>query len=121
MFYLKIVSIVGRDRLAEAKNVPLDIAAGSHDGAPIPIWHSLVAFNVIAEAVGDPGITAEEIDQLSHHEPGLDNPRESDRVVDPSFGRRILLRRFAGESRITIFEGAHDVIPAATLAWFDAH
>jgi len=80
-----------------------------------------VAFNVIAEAVGDPGITAEEIDQLSHHEPGLDNPRESDRVVDPSFGRRILLRRVAGESRITIFEGAHDAIPAATLAWFDAH
>lgn len=111
-------------RLADAKNVPLDIAAGGHDGhdgAPIPVWHSLVAFNVIAEALGEPGVAAEEIDQLSRHEPGLENPKESDRVVDPSFGRRILLRRDAGESRITIFEGAHDVIPGAALAWFDAH
>ena len=74
----------------------------------------------IAQAVGEPGVTTEEIDQLSRHEPRLDNPKESDRVIDPSFGRRILLRRYEGESRVTIFDGAHDVTPGAALAWFDA-
>jgi len=110
--------------LERAKNVPLEIAAGSldgHDGAPIPIWHSLFAFNAIAEAVGEQGISAEEIAQLSRHEPRLDAPEETDEIVDPTYGRRIYLRRYAGKSRVTIFEGAHERIPGAALAWFDAH
>ena len=112
------------DKLAAAKDVPVDIAAGSndgHNGAPIPIWHSLAAFNVIAEAVGERGVSANEIAQLSRHEPGLDSPTYSDQVTDPTFGRRILLRRYAGNSRITIFEGGHEGIPNAALAWFDLH
>jgi len=110
--------------LEQAKNVPLEIAAGvfdGHDGAPIPIWHSLMAFNVIAEAVGEPGVSAEEIAQLSRHEPRLDHPKETDEVVDPTFGRHIFLRRYAGKTRVTIFEGAHERLPGAALAWFDAH
>jgi hypothetical protein len=110
--------------LARAKDVPLEIAAGSldgHDGAPIPIWHSLIAFNAIAEAVGEPGVSADEIAQLSRHEPRLDQPRESDQIVDATYGRNILLRRHSGKARVTIFEGAHERIPGAALAWFDAN
>jgi len=81
----------------------------------------LAAFNVIAEAVGEPGVSADEIDQLSRHEPELDSPKDSDQVIDPTIGRRILLRRYAQESRITIFEGGHEGIPDAALAWFDSH
>lgn len=110
--------------LAAAKGIPVDIAAGSydgHNGAPIPIWHSLAAFNVIAEAGGGQIVSADEIAQLSRHEPRLDNPKDSDKVVDSTFGRQILLRRYAHNSRVTIFEGGHEGLPDAALAWFDAH
>jgi cephalosporin-C deacetylase-like acetyl esterase len=112
------------NNLAAAKDIPVDIAAGSfdgHNGAPIPIWHSLAAFNVIAESVGAQKVTADEIAQLSRHEPRLDTPKESDKIVDPTFGRQVLLRRYAHNSRVTIFEGGHEGIPDAALAWFDAH
>ena len=111
-------------RLAAANNIPVDIAAGSydgHNGAPIPIWHSLAAFNVIAEALGGELVSADEILQLGRHEPRLNNPKDSDMLEDPTFGRRILLRRYAHKSRVTIFEGGHEGLPDAALAWFDAH
>jgi pimeloyl-ACP methyl ester carboxylesterase len=111
-------------QLANAADVPLDIAAGrfdGHDGAPIPVWHSLAAFNVVAATLGEPQVTALEIAELTRHAPHLDHPTESDTVTDSSFGRRILLRRHAGKARVTIFDGAHEGIPAAAIAWFEAH
>jgi len=111
-------------QLARARNVALDISAGRFDGhlgAPIPVWHSLVAFNEIARALGEPEVTAQEIAELSRHDPRLEVPGESDKVVDPSFGREIFLRRRAGRARVTIFEGAHEGIAGAATAWFEAH
>lgn len=111
-------------QLGRAKDVALDIAAGRFDGhlgAPIPVWHTLASFNVIAEAVGEPQITAQKIAELSRHDPRLNDPRESDLVTDPSFGREIFLRRHAGRSRVTIFEGGHEGLPSAAIAWFEAH
>ena len=111
-------------RLGRAKDVALDIAAGRFDGhlgAPIPVWHTLASFNVIAEAVGGPQISAQEIAELSRHDPRLNSPRESDLVMDPSFGREIFLRRHAGQSRVTIFEGGHEGLASAAMAWFEAH
>jgi len=111
-------------QLAGAADVPLDIAAGrfdGHDGAPIPVWHSLAAFNVIAETLGEPRVTALEIAELTRHDPRLELPTAPDLVEDPSFGRRIFLRRHAGNARVTIFEGAHEGIPSAAIAWFEAH
>jgi len=111
-------------RLANAVEVPFDIAAGrfdGHDGAPIPVWHSLAAFNVIAEAAGEPTVSAQEIAELARHDPSLLNPSESDLVQDASFGRRILLRRYAAKARVTIFDGSHEGIASAAIAWFEAH
>jgi dienelactone hydrolase len=111
-------------QLANAVEVPLDIGAGrfdGHDGAPIPVWHSLAAFNVLAEAVGDSQVTAQEIAELTRHDPHLERPMASDAVSDASFGRRIFLRRRAGRARVTIFDGAHEGIPSAAMAWFEAH
>lgn len=111
-------------QLANASGVPLDIAAGrfdGHDGAPIPVWHSLAAFNVLAEAAGEPQVTAQEIAELTRHDPHLDHPTESDVVEDTSFGRAIYLRRHAGQARVTIFDGAHESIATAAIAWFEAH
>ena len=111
-------------RLGNARNVALDISAGrfdGHNGAPIPVWHSLAAFNEIARAWGEPIITAQEIAELSRHDPRLEKPRPSDVVSDLSFGREIFLRRRAGRARVTIFEGAHEGNASATVAWFEAH
>ena len=102
----------------------LDIAAGrfdGHDGAPIPVWHSLMTFNVIAQAVGAPRVSEAEIAQLTRHEPRLDNSKRSDEVADLAFGREIFLRRRAGRARVTIFDGAHEGLASAAIAWFEAH
>ena len=110
--------------LSRARGVALDIAAGrfdGHDGAPIPVWHSLMAFNVIAQAVGAPRVSEAEIAQLTRHEPRLDNPKRSDEVADLAFGREIFLRRRAGRARVTIFDGAHEGLASAAIAWFEAH
>jgi len=111
-------------QMGEARDVSLDISAGrfdGHDGAPIPVWHSLEAFNQIARTAGEATITAQEITELSRHDPHLESPRASDHVVDESFGREIFLRRYAGRARVTIFDGAHEGIASATMAWFEAH
>jgi pimeloyl-ACP methyl ester carboxylesterase len=110
--------------LERAAGVALDISAGrmdGHDGEPIPVWHTLAAFNVIARAEDAPLVTDAEMAQLNGHDPALENPRPGDTNPDPSFGRRIFLRRHAGRARVTIFDGAHEGIPSAAIAWFEAH
>jgi len=66
-------------------------------------------------------VTAQEIAEISRHNPILEAPRESDRVSDVSFGREIFLRRRVGNARVTIFEGAHEGLAEAAVAWFEAH
>lgn len=104
-------------------NVPLDIAAGVHDGhkGSVPIRQSLDAFNEIAKAVKGKTIREEEIAQLSRPNGRLEKPTKSDRVEDASFGRDIYLRRSAGKSRVTIFEGGHEGIARAAVEWLGKH
>jgi hypothetical protein len=109
--------------LHRAKEVPLEIAAGVHDGhkGSVPIAHSLEAFNTIARAAGATPISEDEILQLSRKDGRLDNPLPSDQVDDPTFGRKIYLRRHAGPARVTIFEGGHEGIAEAAIAWLERH
>ncbi len=110
--------------LANGVRVPLDLAAGRHDGhkGSVPIVHSLRAFNEIARAIEPSSlISEEEISQLSRLNGRLEQPAPSDMVNDSTFGREIFLRRTAGPSRITIFEGGHEGISSAAFAWFDCH
>lgn len=109
--------------LAAARDLPLDIAAGVHDGhtGSVPIRHSLDAFNRIAVARGDTPIRDEEIEQLSRRDGRLAEPRDSDRVEDSTFGRTIYLRRQTGAARVTIFEGGHEGISNAAIAWLEQH
>ena len=105
--------------LKNSKQVPLDIAAGIHDGhtGSVPISHSLLAFNEIAKAAGDRLITANEMKQLSIPHGRLENPLPVDREQDAALGREIYLRRYAGQSRVTIFEGGHEGISTAAIDW----
>lgn len=107
--------------LAGAVSVPLDIAAGIHDGhtGSVPIRHSLDAFNVVAQAQQLAGVSEAEIQQLSVPRGRLTQPRPSDQQVDPALGRAIYLRRTAGKARVTIFEGGHERVVPAAVAWLE--
>ena len=109
--------------LHRAKDVPLDISAGVHDGhkGSVPIRHSLDAFNVIARAAGTALIGEQEIEQLSRVDGRLVQPQPGDEGEDPTFGRNFYLRRTAGPVRVTIFEGGHEDIATATVAWLEGH
>lgn len=109
--------------LHQATNVPLDIAAGVHDGhqGSVPIRHSIDAFNAIARSGQHPTVSEEEIRQLSQPNGRLTNPQPSDLTEDAAFGRKIYLRRRAAQSRITIFEGGHEGIDTAAIDWLERH
>lgn len=109
--------------LHRAASLPLDIAAGVHDGhkGSVPIRHSLDAFNVIAKANRVAVITEEEIEQISRSDGRLQNPQPSDLIADDAFNREIYLRRHAAKSRVTIFAGGHEGIAAAAIDWFEKH
>ena len=109
--------------LGAAKQVPLEIATGIHDGhtGSVPIRHALAAFNAIAAARGDTVIGEAEIQQLSRRNGRLADPQPSDQVTDATYGRAIHLRRHAGPARVTIFEGGHEGIVKAAIAWLAKH
>ncbi len=96
--------------------VPLDLAAGRSDTV-VSIRHSLRAMQALApHAVRD-----DEIALLLGSGPGLTRPAPSDTAADPLLGRRIFLRRQAGSSRITIFDGGHEWMARAAVAWLALH
>lgn len=108
---------------AKAK-LPVDIAAGIHDGhsGSVPVRQSLDAFNEIAKhTAGAAPISEEEIKQLSVKNGRLQQPTTSDEAEDTSYGRAIYCRRYAGESRVTIFEGGHEGIATAAFAFLEQH
>jgi len=87
----------------------------------VPIRHSIEAFNQIAKANGDAAVSEAEIEQLSRRDGRLQSPQDSDLGTDESFGRDHYLRRRSGKARLTIFEGGHEGIATATMAWFESH
>jgi pimeloyl-ACP methyl ester carboxylesterase len=100
--------------LARAAAVPLDINAGIHDGhsGSVPIHHAIDAFNVIASALGETPVPKALIAQLSaRNTAGITQQR------DATYGRPIYCRAQAGASRLSIFEGVHEGIPAAASVW----
>ncbi|MBN2292473.1 MAG: prolyl oligopeptidase family serine peptidase [Pirellulales bacterium] len=109
--------------LNRAVGLPLEIAAGVHDGhkGSVPIRHTLEAYNVLAKAQGKPEITEKEIRQLSRPKGRLENPLPSDQIEDPTFKRAIYLRRQAGNTRVTIFEGGHERLAHAAVEWLKGH
>jgi len=105
--------------LAKAKGLRLHINAGIHDGhkGSVPISHSLLAFNEVSE----------EKDRLSKEEiqffvdkaavpSHLKRP-----IADSSYvKKKPLFRRTSGNATITIFEGGHELVTSAAIAWIEA-
>ncbi|HOX37142.1 MAG TPA: prolyl oligopeptidase family serine peptidase [Candidatus Brocadiia bacterium] len=106
--------------LRSAAGLPVDINAGIHDGhtGSVPVGHSLRAFNLLAEANGEPGKAVSGADiafmQETREVPEAilyGGPQERNRR------HLILLRREAGPTRVTIFEGGHDMDVPVAMDW----
>lgn len=106
--------------LAAAKEVPIDINTGIHDGhtGSVPVSHSLRAFNALAEASGHPErkVTGGDIDFMVK-EQKIPSALSDETQIDPERQKSVLFRRIATQARITVFEGGHDSEPAAALEW----
>ena len=100
------------DWLRSRPNVAIDLAAGRFDST-VAVSHTLRAFQALAPGI----INDAEIDALTGAGDGLLAPTVSDTASDPVLGRRIFLRRSAGLYRVTIFDGGHEWIPRAAVAW----
>lgn len=105
---------------ARAEGVPIDIQAGIRDGheGSVPVSHALRAFNVLAEANGQPGraLSAADIGFITT-EARLPERLAAERVDEPERKRAVLFRRTAGPVRITLFDGGHESDFATALRW----
>ncbi|MEZ6063902.1 MAG: prolyl oligopeptidase family serine peptidase [Planctomycetaceae bacterium] len=104
--------------LSNAADLPLDFNAGVHDGhtGSVPIDHTLNAYLTVTAAHGTATISSSEIAELLQEET-LSRPTPSDEAGDPTYGRRILLRRQSRNARVTIFEGGHEGLPEPACEW----
>jgi hypothetical protein len=96
--------------------VPLDIAAGVLDGrsGSVPFTHSLLAFNAVVDK-------AERLpeDLIAEYYKTQKLPTGwSTAEPDASFGEWTpLFRKTSGNTRITIFQGGHEIVHQAALNW----
>ena len=102
--------------LKKAKGARLHINAGIHDGhtGSVPISHSLLAFNEVAEP--EDQLSQEDIQFFTEKE--AVPPRLISDISDPSYGKhQPLFRRESGNAMVTIFEGGHELVASAAIAW----
>ncbi len=105
--------------LANAKGkVVLHINTGITDGhnGSVPISHSLLAFNEVAEPADR--VSAEDIRYLT--EKAQVPAKLKKDTPDPTYGaKQPLFRRTSGKATVTIFDGGHEIVPEAALAWME--
>ncbi len=104
-------------RKAKGK-VPLQIATGIMDGheGSVPISHSLLAFNEVAEQEDRiPVETVRIMTEQAEVPAGLQTSR-----LDESFGSKApLFERSSASATVTIFKGGHEIIQPAAIAWME--
>ncbi|GAA5510303.1 alpha/beta hydrolase family protein [Novipirellula caenicola] len=105
--------------LANAKDVKLHLHAGIRDGhdGSVPISHSLLAFNEVAAA--EDRLSA---DEIAYFDKEIEVPESLNQSLsDPSYGsKQPLFRRTSGNATVTIFDGRHELIPTAAIAWIES-
>ena len=102
--------------LHNAAGVNLDINAGVHDGytGSVPFRQSLYAFNKV---VPEKGRIAPKLIETFYQTRRL--PEELPKAdADPLYGQKQpIFRKTSGNTRVTIFEGGHEIIHQAALNW----
>lgn len=107
--------------LPAARDVPIDLNAGIRDGhegfGSVAIRHSLNAFNLLADPLDR--FSAAEIEAMVRQ--ALVPAPLTFTGTDPLYGAsRVLLRRQSHHVRLTLFDGGHQRITEAGLAWLSA-
>lgn len=109
--------------IERAKGLPIDLNAGIHDGhsGSVPISHTLLAFNKLAEANGHAAqeLTPEQIETMTKTE-SVPAPLKFSGEQEPR-KHEILFRRSAGPVRVTIFEGGHEGDLMTAMEWLSHH
>ena len=102
--------------MKNAAGLPVDINTGIHDGhtGSVPVSQSIHAYNLLAapaDRISDADIAfIVKNERIPEH-------LKTD-AMDPSYGAHpVLFRRQSNHVRLTIFEGGHDMVPAAGLDW----
>ncbi|MCB1208771.1 MAG: alpha/beta fold hydrolase [Verrucomicrobiales bacterium] len=102
--------------LAAASSVALDINHGVHDGraGSVPFRHSLLAFNsVVGEADRLPVAQIHEFYDTQKLPAGWPAA-----TPDPLYeGKPVVFRKVSGKTRITIFDGGHEILYLPSLNW----
>jgi acetyl esterase/lipase len=104
--------------LAAAQAVPIDLNTGIFDGhrGSVPTSHSLDAFNILA-APGDRVATAD-IAFITKQAKIPEALRLE--INDPWYSQaKALWRKTSGNTRVTVFEGGHDILFDAGLSWLE--
>lgn len=106
--------------LQNASGIPLDINTGVNDGhkGSVPVSQSLKAFNALARI--EDRLSDADIKFMTDNAQIPENLKMS--VNDPLYSnskRPVLFRRVSGNVRITVFDGGHDIIQEAGLAWLE--
>ena len=107
--------------LSRAAGVNLDISHGVHDGrtGSVPFSHSLHAFDkVVAKAHPEAVMGGDAIADFyqSQDSPVPNTARDDLYPAD----QQPVFRRSAGNTRVTIFEGGHEILHEAALNWLAA-
>ena len=114
--------------LWRAHIIPIDINAGIHDGhggtfggeGSVPVGQSIRAYNECVRASGAKGpIVDEDVIDFIEREERLPDGYDYTAYVDSTYGRDILLRRESGLTRLTLFEGGHEILYDAAFSWFE--
>ncbi|MBD3276247.1 MAG: prolyl oligopeptidase family serine peptidase, partial [Candidatus Marinimicrobia bacterium] len=95
---------------------PVDINAGIHDGhnGSVPISHSIRAFNALAQP--EDKIRQSQIEYFVD-EQSVPGELQSD-ISDSGYGEnQPLFRRKSENTRLTIFDGGHEIIHQAAFSW----
>lgn len=94
----------------------LDINAGIRDGheGSVPVSHSLEAFNALVDSkdrISEADITyiVKNATLPSHLQMTIN---------DPAYGsKHVIFRKQSGKTRITLFDGGHEIIYEAAIDW----
>jgi undecaprenyl-diphosphatase len=115
--------------LWRAHIIPMDINAGIHDGhagqpdgeGSVPVGHSIRAYNELVQAAGKTtDIIPEEVIDTIEREQHIPDGFERRTIDDPAYGRQIHLRRITALTRLTLFEGGHEILYDPVFDWFDS-
>jgi hypothetical protein len=104
--------------LHRAKGVNLTISTGitdEHNGS-VPVRHTLEAFNAVARDTDRiPGSVIQEMMKSPEMPPGF-----LQKIEDPLYRRKpALFWRVSGNAQVTIFQGGHEIVFEAGLAWLE--